>query len=110
MKIEVLGMGCASCNKLYQNALEAVKQSGKEVQVVKVEDIQKIIGRLVERGDGVDVAVRHPMPADWERRRVDEALERAPDLLMLLREFHAASQLGTVPIISLCEKIGTVPI
>ena len=44
MKIEVLGMGCASCNKLYQNALEAVKQSGKEVQVVKVEDIKKIMG------------------------------------------------------------------
>ena len=43
MKIEVLGMGCANCNKLYQNALEAVKQSGKEVQVVKVEDIQKIM-------------------------------------------------------------------
>ena len=43
MKIEVLGMGCANCNKLYQNALEAVRQSGKEVQVVKVEDIQKIM-------------------------------------------------------------------
>jgi small redox-active disulfide protein 2 len=43
MKIEILGMGCASCNKLYQNALEAVKQSGKEVQVIKVEDIQKIM-------------------------------------------------------------------
>lgn len=43
MKIEVLGMGCASCNKLYQNALEAVKKSGKEVQVVKVEDIKKIM-------------------------------------------------------------------
>ena len=43
MKIEILGMGCARCNKLYQNALEAVKQSGKEVQVAKVEDIQKIM-------------------------------------------------------------------
>ena len=43
MKIEVLGMGCANCNKLYQNALEAVKQSSKEVQVTKVEDIQKIM-------------------------------------------------------------------
>jgi len=43
MKIEVLGMGCSNCNKLYQNALEAVKQSGKEVQVEKVEDIQKIM-------------------------------------------------------------------
>ena len=43
MKIEVLGMGCANCNKLYQTALEAVKQSGKEVEVVKIEDIQKIM-------------------------------------------------------------------
>jgi small redox-active disulfide protein 2 len=43
MKIEILGMGCANCNKLYQNALEAVKLSGKEVEVIKVEDIQKIM-------------------------------------------------------------------
>ncbi len=41
-KIEILGMGCANCNKLYQNALAAVKMSGKEVQVTKVEDIKKI--------------------------------------------------------------------
>jgi small redox-active disulfide protein 2 len=43
MKIEILGMGCSNCNKLYQNALEAVKQNGKEAEVVKVEDIQKIM-------------------------------------------------------------------
>ena len=43
MKIEVLGMGCANCNKLYQNAVEAVKRSGKEIEVTKVEDIQKIM-------------------------------------------------------------------
>jgi small redox-active disulfide protein 2 len=43
MKIEILGMGCSNCNKLYQNVLEAVKQGGKEVQVTKVEDIQKIM-------------------------------------------------------------------
>jgi len=43
MKIEILGMGCSNCNRLYQNALEAVRQSGKEVEVVKVEDIQKIM-------------------------------------------------------------------
>ena len=42
-KIEILGMGCVNCNKLYQNALAAVKMSGKEVQVTKVEDIQKIM-------------------------------------------------------------------
>ena len=44
MKIEVLGMGCANCNKLYQNALDAVKMSGKEIEVTKVEDIKKIMG------------------------------------------------------------------
>jgi len=43
MKIEILGMGCSNCNKLYRNALEAAKQSGKEVEVVKIEDIQKIM-------------------------------------------------------------------
>jgi small redox-active disulfide protein 2 len=44
MKIEVLGMGCSNCNTLYKNALEAVKLSGKKVEVIKVEDIQKIMG------------------------------------------------------------------
>ena len=44
MKIEVLGMGCTNCNKLYQNAVEAVKLSGKEIEVTKVEDIKKIMG------------------------------------------------------------------
>jgi len=44
MKIEILGMGCANCNKLYQNAVEAVKLSGKEIEVIKVDDIKKIMG------------------------------------------------------------------
>ena len=43
MKIEVLGMGCANCRKLYENAVEAAKSSGKEIEVSKVEDIQKIV-------------------------------------------------------------------
>ena len=47
MKIEILGMGCANCNKLYQNAVEAVKLSGKEIEVTKVEDIKTIMGHGV---------------------------------------------------------------
>jgi small redox-active disulfide protein 2 len=43
MKIEVLGMGCSNCNKLYQNVVEAVKLSGKEIEVAKVEDIKKMM-------------------------------------------------------------------
>ena len=44
MKIEVLGIGCANCSRLYQNAVEAAKQSGKEVEVTKVQDIKAITG------------------------------------------------------------------
>ncbi len=43
MKIEILGACCSNCEKLYPNALDAVKQSGKEVEVVKVDDFQKIM-------------------------------------------------------------------
>jgi len=43
MKIEILGTGCAKCKKLYENAVEAVKQSGKEAEVSKVEDIKQIM-------------------------------------------------------------------
>jgi small redox-active disulfide protein 2 len=37
-------MCCSNCSKLYQNAVEAVKLSGKEIEVTKVEDIKKIMG------------------------------------------------------------------
>ena len=42
MKIEILGMGCPRCKKLYENVKQAVKDTGKEAEVVKVEDIAKI--------------------------------------------------------------------
>jgi small redox-active disulfide protein 2 len=42
MKIEILGTGCAKCKKLYENTVEALKKSGKEAEVVKVEDIKQI--------------------------------------------------------------------
>ncbi len=44
MKIEILGMCCANCSKLYENAVEAVKQSGKEIEITKVGDIKTIMG------------------------------------------------------------------
>jgi len=43
MKIEILGTGCAKCKKLYENTLEALKLSGKEAEVSKVEDIKDIV-------------------------------------------------------------------
>ncbi len=40
--IQVLGPGCAKCEKLKHNAEEAVKQSGTEATVEKVTDITQI--------------------------------------------------------------------
>jgi len=43
MKIEILGTGCAKCKALEKNALQAIANKGKFVQVEKVEDITKIM-------------------------------------------------------------------
>jgi small redox-active disulfide protein 2 len=40
--VQVLGPGCAKCDKLKQNAEEAVQQSGVEATVEKISDINKI--------------------------------------------------------------------
>lgn len=42
MKIEILGMGCQKCKKLYENAQTAVKELNIQAEVTKVEDIAKI--------------------------------------------------------------------
>lgn len=43
MKIEILGTGCAKCKNLYENVQKAVAESGKDAEVVKVEDIPSIM-------------------------------------------------------------------
>lgn len=40
--IKVLGPGCPKCKTTYANALEAVKQSGIEAQVEKIEDLEEM--------------------------------------------------------------------
>ncbi len=44
MKIEVLGDGCSRCDQFYENVLEALKESGKEAEIVKEMDAAKIAG------------------------------------------------------------------
>lgn len=43
MKIEILGTGCAKCKNLYANTQKALEISGKEAELVKVEDIPSIM-------------------------------------------------------------------
>ena len=40
MKVEILGVGCAKCNKLYDMVSEFVKEKGIDADVVKVEDLK----------------------------------------------------------------------
>jgi small redox-active disulfide protein 2 len=40
MKIEILGDGCSRCDKFYENVLKAVKESGKEAEIVRKMDPQ----------------------------------------------------------------------
>ncbi len=42
MKIEILGDGCSRCDKFYENVLQAVKEIGIEVQIIKEMDPPKI--------------------------------------------------------------------
>ena len=47
MKIEVLGTGCMKCKRMYDNVADAVKKTGIQVDVVKVEDLSEIVSRGV---------------------------------------------------------------
>ena len=43
MKIEILGMGCATCNKLEDTVRLAIKETGFDAQIEHVKDIKKIM-------------------------------------------------------------------
>ncbi len=40
MKVEILGVGCVKCNKLYDLVSGLVDREGIDAEVVKVEDIK----------------------------------------------------------------------
>ncbi len=41
--IKILGTGCPKCKTTYSNVMEAIEESGVEAEVIKVEDIEKIM-------------------------------------------------------------------
>lgn len=51
--IEVLGSGCANCNRLEANAREAVTMAGVEAEVLHVTDPREIVGRGVMSTPGL---------------------------------------------------------
>jgi len=40
MKVEILGVGCAKCNKLYDLVTDIVKKHGINADIEKVEDLK----------------------------------------------------------------------
>ncbi|MCX5793758.1 MAG: thioredoxin family protein [Elusimicrobia bacterium] len=42
-KIQILGMGCAKCSKLYAAAEAAAKELGLEYQMEKINDMDRIV-------------------------------------------------------------------
>jgi small redox-active disulfide protein 2 len=42
-KIQILGTGCPKCKKLMENAEAAARESGLEYELIKVDDIEKIM-------------------------------------------------------------------
>jgi small redox-active disulfide protein 2 len=42
-QIKILGTGCAKCKTTYNKVMEAIKQSGVEAEVLKIEDIEEIM-------------------------------------------------------------------
>ena len=46
--IKVLGPGCAKCTTTFNNVLEAIKQTGIDADVIKIDDIEEEEIREVE--------------------------------------------------------------
>jgi len=47
MKIEILGIGCPKCKKMYKNSEKAVKELNIEADIIKVYDSMEIARRHV---------------------------------------------------------------
>ena len=58
--IQILGMGCQKCNKLYEHAEAAAKELGIEYKMEKISDINKItdMGVMMTPALAIDGAVK----------------------------------------------------
>jgi len=54
-KVEVFGPGCMKCRKTAENAREAAKEAGLDIELIKVEDMFAIMNRGCNRTPGIAV-------------------------------------------------------
>lgn len=73
MRIEVLGTGCSKCEKTKDTIEKVLKETGVEAQVIKVEDIEKIMsyGVMVTPAVVIDgeVKITGKIPSEKEIRK-----------------------------------------
>jgi small redox-active disulfide protein 2 len=74
--IKVLGPGCAKCKTTYNNVLEALKQTGIEADVTKIEDIEEMMKYNV---------LTTPVLMIDEVTKVKGRVALVPEILELLR-------------------------
>jgi len=71
-KIQILGTGCAKCNKLAENAKQAAEALGLDYEMEKITDLNQIMGFGVMTTPGlvvdgkVLVTGKVPSPAELE--------------------------------------------
>ncbi|MGL6225993.1 MAG: thioredoxin family protein [Thermoguttaceae bacterium] len=75
-KIQILGTGCAKCEKLYKMAAEAVQELGVSAEITKVTDIGEItsLGVMMTPAMLVDgkVVVMGRVPSRDETKKMME--------------------------------------
>jgi small redox-active disulfide protein 2 len=53
IRIEVLGPGCANCERLYRNTERAVKELGLDCELEKITDLKVIMGYRIMSTPGL---------------------------------------------------------
>lgn len=77
MEIKVLGPGCAKCKTTEKAVIDAVKDSGKEIKVTKVDDIMKIMEYGVMRTPAIVINEKVIMSGKVpSRKELDEIIEK----------------------------------
>lgn len=55
MKIEVYGTGCSNCKNVEKNAKKAIKESGADAEIVKIQEMDQIIAAGITRTPGLGI-------------------------------------------------------
>ena len=74
MKIEILGTGCAKCKKTEKNVRQTIDELDKNIEIIKVEDMQEIMNQGVMMTPAVvidgDVKISGHVPSVDELKKV----------------------------------------